>query len=219
LDCYANAAPDPSGFGEGQIFLGQAAITTDGSGNVLFNVSFALPANVASVTATATQSFTRNTSEFGAAVIVAATELTAPPTGPTTVALALYPDQLLNLSTRLRVETGQGILIGGFIVSGTQPKKIIVRATSPSLAEFNVPGVLGDPVLELYDSSGQLLAQNDKLATEPGGRDPKQRARPGRRSRVGDHSHRAAGELLGNRSREERFSGCRPRRGLGPSLA
>ena len=38
MDFYANAAPDPSGFGEGQIFLGRAAITTDGSGNVLLNL-------------------------------------------------------------------------------------------------------------------------------------------------------------------------------------
>ena len=63
-----------------------------------------------------------------------------------------------NISTRLRVETGDNALIGGFIISGTQPKKIIVRAIGPSLP---LPGVLADPTLELRDSSGGLLGMND----------------------------------------------------------
>jgi hypothetical protein len=49
-------------------------------------------------------------------------------------------------------------LIGGFIVTGTQPKKVIVRGIGPSLP---VPGALADPVLELHDSSGQTIATND----------------------------------------------------------
>jgi hypothetical protein len=49
-------------------------------------------------------------------------------------------------------------LIGGFIVTGTQPKKIIVRGIGPSLP---VSGVLADPILELHDSSGQTIATND----------------------------------------------------------
>jgi hypothetical protein len=52
-------------------------------------------------------------------------------------------------------------MIGGFIVAGTQPKKIIVRGLGPSLAAFNVPGFLADPTLDLYDSSNQLLQSND----------------------------------------------------------
>lgn len=159
LEFFANSIADSSGFGEGQVFLGQAPVTTDSSGNVAFNVTFPLQANLANVTATATDS--ENTSEFSAAVTIAATTPTAPPTSPTAVNAAVRPNQLLNLSTRLRVETGQGVLIGGFIVSGTQPKKIIVRGIGPSMAVFNVPGLLADPILELYDSSGQLLAQND----------------------------------------------------------
>lgn len=63
-----------------------------------------------------------------------------------------------NISTRLRVETGANVLIGGFIVSGTQPKRIIVRAIGPSLP---IVGALVDPVLELRDSSGGIIASND----------------------------------------------------------
>ncbi|HEV2803827.1 MAG TPA: PKD domain-containing protein [Chthoniobacterales bacterium] len=66
--------------------------------------------------------------------------------------------QLLNISSRLRVETGDNTLIGGFIITGTDPKKVVVRALGPST---QVPGFLGDPMLELRDSTGALLVNND----------------------------------------------------------
>jgi plastocyanin len=65
-----------------------------------------------------------------------------------------------NISTRLRVDTGNNVLIGGFIISGIQPKRVIVRAIGPSLSSF-FPGALADPVLELRDSSGNLIRSND----------------------------------------------------------
>ena len=68
------------------------------------------------------------------------------------------PTTLGNISTRLRVETGDNVLIGGFIVTGTQPKRIIVRAIGPSLP---LAGALADPVLELRNSSGGLIRSND----------------------------------------------------------
>jgi co-chaperonin GroES (HSP10) len=58
------------------------------------------------------------------------------------------------------VETGDNVLIGGFIITGTQPKKIIVRAIGPSLSSF-LPGALADPILELHHSSGGLIFSND----------------------------------------------------------
>jgi hypothetical protein len=70
-----------------------------------------------------------------------------------------------NISTRLRVETGDNILIGGFIITGTQAKKVIVRAIGPSLSAF-VPGALADPVLELRNSSGGLIASNDNWRSD-----------------------------------------------------
>ena len=68
------------------------------------------------------------------------------------------PTLLANISTRLRVETGDNALIGGFIVTGTQPKKVIVRAIGPSLP---FAGTLANPTLELRDGSGTLIRSND----------------------------------------------------------
>lgn len=70
----------------------------------------------------------------------------------------LEPTVLANISSRMRVETGDNVLIGGFIVTGTQPKKVIVRAIGPSLS---LPGKLPDPTLELRDQNGALLRFND----------------------------------------------------------
>ncbi len=75
------------------------------------------------------------------------------------------PGVLGNISTRLRVETGDNVLIGGFIITGTQPKKIIVRAIGPSLSSF-FSGALADPILELRDSAGGLIRSNDNWRTD-----------------------------------------------------
>ena len=63
------------------------------------------------------------------------------------------------------METGDNVLIGGFIVTGTQPKKVIVRAIGPSLSSF-FPGALADPTLELRDSSGSLIRSNDNWRSD-----------------------------------------------------
>jgi hypothetical protein len=52
-------------------------------------------------------------------------------------------------------------MIGGFIVGGTVPTKVIVRAIGPSLTSAGVKGALSDPILELHDSQGSLVFQND----------------------------------------------------------
>src|SRR5204863_6881425 len=70
-----------------------------------------------------------------------------------------------NISTRLRVETGDNVLIGGFIITGTQAKKIILRAIGPSLSSF-VPGALADPILELRNSFGGLIRSNDNWRSD-----------------------------------------------------
>ena len=67
------------------------------------------------------------------------------------------PTVLANIATRLKVETGDDILIGGFIVTGTQDKKVIIRAIGPSLS---LAGKLADPTLQLFTGS-TLLASND----------------------------------------------------------
>jgi hypothetical protein len=72
------------------------------------------------------------------------------------------PTTLGNVSTRLRVETGDDVLIGGFIVDGTQPKQVIVRAIGPSLP---LAGVLADPILELHQGDA-IIATNDNWRTD-----------------------------------------------------
>ena len=71
------------------------------------------------------------------------------------------PSQAMNISTRARVEAGDNVLIGGFIVTGSSAKKVIVRAIGPSLSQHGVSDVLADPTLELHHANGALLQSND----------------------------------------------------------
>src|SRR6266545_4298724 len=75
--------------------------------------------------------------------------------------------QALNLSTRGLVSSGDNVLIGGFIVSGTEPKSMVLRALGPSLTGFGLSDVLRDPALSVYDSSGTLVAINDNWQSDP----------------------------------------------------
>jgi hypothetical protein len=71
----------------------------------------------------------------------------------------------VNISTPLPVGTNDNVLIGGFIVTGNAPKKVIVRAVGPSLTAYHVPGALQDPMLELHDGTGALIGRNDDWHT------------------------------------------------------
>jgi CSLREA domain-containing protein len=75
----------------------------------------------------------------------------------------------LNISTRARVQTGDNVLIGGFIITGNVPKRVVLRALGPSLANAGVPAaaVLNDPVLELHGASGALIISNDNWKDSP----------------------------------------------------
>jgi subtilisin-like proprotein convertase family protein len=68
-----------------------------------------------------------------------------------------------NISTRGEVQTGDGVMIAGVIVTGTELQQVLVRALGPTLAQppFNVPGVLSDPTLELHDANGSVISTND----------------------------------------------------------
>jgi len=66
-----------------------------------------------------------------------------------------------NISTRSFVETGDNVMIGGFIVQGTAEKRVIVRALGPELTGYGVPNVLSNPTLELHDHTGALIGSND----------------------------------------------------------
>jgi len=72
---------------------------------------------------------------------------------------------LRNISSRAFVQTDENVMIGGFIIQGTQPKKVIIRAIGPELTSYGVPNVLPDPTLDLHDHTGALIASNDNWQT------------------------------------------------------
>jgi hypothetical protein len=71
------------------------------------------------------------------------------------------PAKLANISTRGFINTGDDVMIGGFIVGGTEPARILVRAIGPTLTDFGVQGALADPTLELHDSNGTSISNDD----------------------------------------------------------
>jgi hypothetical protein len=85
--------------------------------------------------------------------------------GTSTVPLVFFssPTGAVNISTRLAIANGDNVLIGGFIVTGNAPKKLIVRAVGPSLP---VAGALQDPVLEIHGGDGRVIAMNDSWRSD-----------------------------------------------------
>ena len=75
--------------------------------------------------------------------------------------VSALPAQALNISGRARVEAGQGVVISGFVVTGTTPKRVGVRAVGPSLANFGVASPLADPIIRLNRGNGSLVMGND----------------------------------------------------------
>lgn len=138
LEFFANDGLDPSNYGEGKTFLGAINVTTNASGHVSFETpGLPLVPGALRVTATATDPL-GNTSEFSTSI-----------------------GQLQNISTRLRVQTGDKVLIGGFIVVGADPKRVLVRGIGPSLNGMGLIGALADPTLELHGGNGKIIATND----------------------------------------------------------
>jgi hypothetical protein len=79
----------------------------------------------------------------------------------TTAGAGCAPTTLGNISTRLRVLTGDNALIGGMIATGTAGKRVIIRAIGPSLTGFGVPGALANPTLDLFQGSTLLFSNDD----------------------------------------------------------
>lgn len=75
----------------------------------------------------------------------------------------------MNISTRLRVDTGDKVMIAGFIISGNVPKAVVLRGLGPSLASSGLPAatLLKDPFLELRGESGAVIASNDNWKDSP----------------------------------------------------
>jgi N-acetylneuraminic acid mutarotase len=94
---------------------------------------------------------------------------TASPTATPTSTAAPAPGSLGNVSTRLQVGTGNNVLFAGFIIQGNASKTVLIRSAGPSLASFGVPGVLGNPQLELHDTSNTIGTNDNWQTTQLGG--------------------------------------------------
>ena len=70
-----------------------------------------------------------------------------------------------NISTRSFVQTGDNVMIGGFIVQGTGPKRVIIRAIGPELTQYGITDALANPRLELHNGAGALIGSNDNWQT------------------------------------------------------
>ena len=80
---------------------------------------------------------------------------------PTATLTPTPTTQAINLSTRMRVQTGDNVGIGGFIITGSEPKPVILRAIGPSLTSSGILDPLVDPVLELHGPTGFVTMVNN----------------------------------------------------------
>ncbi len=80
----------------------------------------------------------------------------------------LAPDnsEVRNISTRGLVGIGDDVMIGGLILGGSEPTKVLIRAIGPSLSTFDITGALHDPTLELHNGDGSLIFTNDNWRTD-----------------------------------------------------
>ena len=87
------------------------------------------------------------------------------------VTVTSTPVHAANISTRLEIASGDDAAIGGFIVLGSAPKRLMIRAIGPSLSVAGVKNALSNPTLELHNGSGALIASNDNWQYAPNKRD------------------------------------------------
>jgi hypothetical protein len=76
------------------------------------------------------------------------------------------PAKLANISTRGFIGTADNVLIGGFIIGGNEPARMLVRGIGPTLTAFGVQGALADPTLELHDENGSTISNDDWRQTQ-----------------------------------------------------
>jgi FG-GAP-like repeat/Bacterial Ig domain/FG-GAP repeat len=156
--------------------LQDLAVANQGSSSVSILVRDCTPTASPTATATATSTPTATTSPTSTATATASPTSTATATAsptPTstatpTVTATVSPtgtpiNGLSRLSNQARVDTGADVLVSGFFLQASAPKRIIVVAVGPSLGSFSLP----DPILELRDGSGTLVAFNDNWPDSP----------------------------------------------------
>jgi hypothetical protein len=175
------AGPALSGFGVSGVLAKPVLQLFDGNGNLLqsnlgwnsdpalaatFSQVGAFPfaygsADAALATTLQPGTYTMQVSGSGGATGAAIAEIYDASINPQSV----Y-QKLVNISSRGMVSTAAGNLIGGFIITGNSPKTVLIRGVGPTLQSlFGLQGSLPDPLLAVYDSGGNLIAQNDNWGT------------------------------------------------------
>jgi hypothetical protein len=130
---------------------------------------FPCPTATPTPTPTATPSVTPTATPSATPTATPSATATATPslTPGVTATPSATPAQAVNLSTRMFVQTGDDAGIGGFIISGSAPKHVLIRAIGPSLIQFGVLNALADPVLELHGPGPFATINNDNWGDDP----------------------------------------------------
>ena len=113
--------------------------------------------------------------------------------------------RIANISTRGRVETGDNVMIGGFILGGDQPSQVVVRALGPSLTAHGIAGALANPTLELYNNHGTRIYANDDWRSDQGAQISAVSLAPSDEQGIGNNRHAPARKLHRDRSRNARL--------------
>ncbi|MEY2491633.1 MAG: hypothetical protein QOH24_584, partial [Verrucomicrobiota bacterium] len=159
-----------------------APTVTDPSDHTIFSIIGTLPAGLTFDPATGTISGTPTSRQervhtltpliraLDDTPIVGVVQLVASNAkGTATKPLVFVPpasNPLVNISTRLQVGTADNVMIGGFVISGTEPKRVVLRAIGASLGNppFNLTNVLANPTIKIFDSTGSMIALDDDWA-------------------------------------------------------
>jgi uncharacterized repeat protein (TIGR01451 family) len=142
---------------------GTATVCNDPNESVDVIAPTPTPTATATATATPTATATATGTPTATATATPTATATATPTASVT------PAQSLNISTRLRVQTGDNVGIAGFIIRGNAPKPVVLRGLGPSLVNSGLPAasLLNDPLIELHGSTGALIISNDNWKDSP----------------------------------------------------
>jgi hypothetical protein len=177
---FAEDAAELNGFGTSVAISGNTVVVGADSGNVgknphqgsayVFAVAAAPPSPTPSATPTSTPTPGSTPTPTPTATPVPSPTPTSTPTGTPTPSASPTPPSptptptpstLRNISTRVRVLSGDNALIGGMIATGTASKRVVIRAIGPSLLPFGVPGALANPTLDLFQGSMLLFSNDD----------------------------------------------------------
>ena len=155
----------PTDFGSGGPFSPNTAsgdfVSISGVGQQLF-----VPLNYVSGAALS-DSMTFNNATFASLGVTPGIYVWKWGTGPNQnlTLLIVSAIHITNISTRGFVQTGDHVMIGGFIIQGSGTKRVIIRAIGPELTQYGIPDALANPTLELRNQTGTLIARNDNWQT------------------------------------------------------